>query len=274
MDTEEILSKLGSYLLSLAASLGAKLIGAVLILIVGSKLTKHILRLIKRSKPFKKAEPSVSSFLSSLTSFGLKLITALTAIAALGVPMTNFIAILGSAGLAIGLAMQGSLSNLAGGFMLLIFHPFRVGDYINAGDVSGSVREITVLYTMIDTADNVRVTVPNGELSGAIVTNYSANALRRTELTFGISYESDARLALALLTEMAEKCPYRVSEKEPFVKIASYGESQINICLRVWTRSGDHRAASFYFTERVKDVFEENGIVIPYPQLDIHLDIK
>ncbi len=274
MNTEEFLSKLGAELIALATSLGIKLLGAMMILFIGIRLVKWFVKVVKNTKAFRKIDPGASSFIASLLSFTLKLTVVLTAIATLGVPMTNFITVLGSAGLAIGLAMQGSLSNLAGGFMLLIFHPFKVGDYINAGGISGSVREITILYTRIDTADNVRVTVPNGELSNATVTNYSANAMRRVDLSFGVSYESDVRLAIKLLTDMTGNCPYRISEKEPFVKIGEYGESQINIYVRLWVSSKDYRAATFYITEQVKEIFDKNGIVIPYPQMDIHLDIN
>lgn len=272
MKLEEILSNLGAALVNFATSFGVKLIGAILILVIGLKVVKWFIKLIKKTKGFQKMDPGAASFICSLLSFALRLIIILTAVATLGVPMTNFITILGSAGLAVGLAMQGSLSNLAGGLMILIFHPFRVGDFINANGVSGTVKEITILYTIIDTPDNVRNIVPNGELSNATVTNYSINDTRRVDLSLGVSYKSDLKQVVALLTDMAEKCPYRIEDKEPFVKIGSYDESQITMYVRIWTKAADYWTAFFELTEQAKDIFDANGIEIPYPQVDVHID--
>ncbi len=267
----EFLKNFGIWLYDFVLSFGVKLVGAIFVLIIGFKAVKWAMNLIRRGEKFSKVDAGAATFLLSIISFLLKAVIVLTACAIIGVPMTNFVAILGSAGLAIGLALQGSLSNFAGGVMILIFRPFKVGDFIKAAGVSGTVKEITILYTMIDTGDNVRIVVPNGELSNAVVENVSFNDTRRVDLKFGVAYESDVDKAILLLKDMAKADKRVLKEKDIFAKISSYEDSEIIITMRVWVNSGDYWNVFFDFTAKSKELFDQNGIDIPYPQLDVHV---
>ena len=268
----DFFSKLLAWLGDFALTLGSRLIGALLILFIGFKVVKFILNLIRKTKKFQKIDPGAETFIYSFLSITLRLILVLTAIAVLGVPMTNFVAVLGSAGLALGLALQGSLTNLAGGLMILIFRPFKVGDYITADSVSGTVKEITILYTVFDTPENIHIVVPNGSLSNATVQNYSVNPERRVDFEFGVAYKTDLTTAQNVLRKIAENNEMVLKDKGIFIRVASYKESQVTIKMRVWVSSADYWNTFFDITEKVKEEFDKNGIEIPYPQLDVHLD--
>ncbi len=255
-----------------ALSFGTRLIGALITLFIGFKIVKFILKLIRKTKKFQHIDPGAETFIYSFLSITLRLIIVLTAIAVLGVPMTNFITVLGSAGLALGLALQGSLTNLAGGLMLLIFRPFKVGDFITADSVSGTVKEITILYTVLDTPDNVHIVVPNGNLSNATVQNYSINKERRVDFEFGVAYDTDLKKAQNVLYGIAEKNEMVLKDKEIFVRVASFDDSQITLKMRVWVNSDDYWTTFFDINEKVKEEFDKNGIEIPFPQLDVHFD--
>ncbi len=272
MDFEKILTNVFEWITDFVMSFGLKLIAALLVLFIGFKVSKWVIKMICKAKRFQKIEPGAQSFIKSFLGIVIKALVILTAASILGVPMTNFVAAIGSIGLAIGLAMQGSLSNVAGGLMILIFHPFKVGDFITATGVSGTVKEITILYTVLDTPDNVRIVVPNGELSNATVQNYSVNELRRCDLEFGVGYNSDMRLVIKLLTDMANDHELVLKDKDIFVKIGSYDDSQITVKMRVWTKASDYWTVYFDMLDKAKDVFDANGIEIPFPQLDVHLD--
>ncbi len=271
MHWEQILNNIWAWLSSFAISFGVKIVGAILVLVVGFKVVKWAVNLIRRGEKFSRVDAGASSFILSIISFLLKAVIILTACAIVGIPMTNFVAILGSAGLAIGLALQGSLSNFAGGVMILIFRPFEVGNFITANGVSGTVKEITILYTMIDTGDNKRIVVPNGQLSNAIVENTSFHDTRRVDFKFGVGYGSDLKKVIALLTEMANSDERVLKDKDVFTKISSYEASEIAITMRVWVNSADYWNVFFDFTEKAKELFDANGIEIPFPQLDVHV---
>ncbi|MBE6610583.1 MAG: mechanosensitive ion channel [Ruminococcaceae bacterium] len=272
MTIEEFFSTIGTWLTDFVMSFGFKLIGAILVLVIGLKSVKWILKLIRKTKKFETIDPGAETFIISFLGIALRLIVILTAVAILGVPMTNFITILGSAGLAVGLALQGSLSNLAGGLMILLFHPFGIGDFIDSAGVSGTVQEINILYTVLNTPDNIRIVVPNGSLSNATVKNYSVNDTRRVDLEFGVSYKSDLKQVISVLQEMGASHELVLKDKDVFVKISSYDESQITIKLRVWVNASDYWTVYFDLTEKAKEVFDANDIEIPFPQLDVHFD--
>ncbi len=271
MNWNKILTDLGTWLFNFVTTFGVKLIGALLVLIIGFKLVRAVVKQLRKGERFSKVDKGASSFVLSIITFLLKVVIVLTSCAIIGIPMTNFVTILASAGLAVGLALQGSLSNFAGGVMILIFRPFSVGDLIKAAGVCGTVKEITILYTMIDTGDNVRIVVPNGELSNAIVENVSYNETRRVDLKFGVSYKSDIKKVIALLTEMASSDQRVLKDKDIFTKISSYEDSEIIITLRVWVRSSDYWKVFFDLTAKAKEVFDQNGIEIPFPQMDVHV---
>lgn len=272
MTIEEILTNLGTWLTDFVMSFGVKILGAILVLVIGLKLVKGLLKLIKKTKKFETIDPGAETFIISFLGIALRLIVILTAVAILGVPMTNFITILGSAGLAVGLALQGSLSNLAGGLMILLFHPFGVGDYIDSTGVAGTVQEINILYTVLNTPDNIHIVVPNGSLSNATVKNYSVNETRRVDLEFGVAYKSDLKQVISILQDMGASHELVLKDKDVFVKISSYDESQITIKLRVWVKASDYWTVYFDLTEKAKELFDANDIEIPFPQLDVHFD--
>ncbi len=271
MDWDQTLTNLGNWLLQFAMSFGFKLIGALLILVIGFKLVNFIIKQLNKGEKFSKVDKGASSFILSIISFLLKFIIVLTSCAILGIPMTNFVAVLTSAGLAVGLALQGSLSNFAGGVMILIFRPFVVGNFITAAGVSGTVKEITILYTMIDTGDNVRIVVPNGQLSNAVVSNVSFHDTRRVDFKFGVGYGSDLKKVVSVLTDMANADERVLKDKDVFTKISGYGASEIEITMRVWVNAADYWNVFFDFTAKAKELFDENGIEIPFPQLDVHV---
>ncbi len=264
-----LLAKLGEF----ASTAGLRLVGAILILFVGFKLCKWVLNLLKKTKAFSKMDGGVQTFLVSLLNIVLKIMIVLSSVSLLGVPMTNFVALLASAGVAIGASLQGSLSNLAGGIMILIFKPFKVGDYIDTAEGSGTVTEVTILYTILTTPDNRRIVIPNGAISNEAITNYSYHDVRRLDLTFSVSYDADIEVVKNLLLEKAKTHALVLTEPDvPFCRLTEHGQSSLNFALRVWVKSEDYWQVNFDLKEEIKKSLDEKGIEIPYPQLDVHLD--
>lgn len=264
-----VLAKLGEY----ASTAGLRIVGALLVLFVGFKLCKFILKLMKKSKAFSKLDGGVQTFLFSLLNILLKILIVLTAISILGVPMTNFVALLASAGVAIGASLQGSLSNLAGGIMILAFKPFKVGDFVDTAEGSGTVTEVTILYTILTTPDNRRVVIPNGTISNEAITNYSYYDIRRLDLTFSVAYDSDIKEVKQILLEKATEHTLVLKEPEmPFCRLSAHGESSLDFALRVWVKGSDYWTVNFDLKETVKNEFDARGIKIPYPQMDVHID--
>ena len=262
-----VLSKIGEY----ASTAGLRLLSAGILLIVGFKICKWFLKLFQKSHAFEKMDAGVQTFLSSLISIGLKILIVLTSISILGVPMTNIVAVLASIGVAIGAALQGSLANLAGGIMILVFKPFVIGNYIETAQGSGTVKELTILYTVLDTPDNRRIVIPNGAISNEAITNYSFHDTRRLDFTFSVAYDSDIELVKQILLEQANAHELVLKEQEPFCRLTEHGQSSLNFALRVWVKSGDYWQVNFDVKEAVKRAFDEKGIVIPYPQMDVHM---
>ena len=178
---------------------------------------------------------------------------------------------LASCGVAIGLALQGSLSNFAGGLMILFFKPFKVGDFIEASGESGVVTEITVVYTVLTTPDNKRVTIPNGSLTNSVIENYSAEPLRRVDLTFSTDYGCDIDMVKTVIGKLVEEHPLALAEPEPFVRLSAHGDSALTYAVRVWCKSEDYWTVHFDLTESVKKAFDQHDISIPYPQMDVHI---
>ena len=257
---------------SFVMNFGLKILAAILVLLIGFKITGVICRRIKKSKGFSKLDHSVSGFLLSIIGFALKLLIVLTVCAILGIPMTSFSAIVAAAGLAVGLALQGSLSNFAGGVLILIFRPFSVDDFISADGVSGTVIDITILYTIIKTPDGLRIVVPNGNLSNAVVTNYSVEPLRRVDIKIGVAYDSDLEKVEQTLLSLTEGNELILGDdKAPVVVPGEYADSSINLTLRVWCNSQDYWTVFNGLTRAIKPAFDKNGIEIPFPQVDVHM---
>ena len=270
MNWEKLLEQLGSG----AMTIVFKLIAAGLILLIGGRLIKWILGRIVKSKGFQKMDISVQSFTKSFLKIAAWVILIISAAGIIGIPMSSFLTLLASAGVAIGLALQGALSNLAGGLMILFFRPFRVGDFIETGAHSGTVQDITVFYTILLTPDNKRITLPNGTLTNAAVVNYSEKETRRVDLEFSVGYDCDIDKVKGLLLRVAEEHELVLDDPAPFARLIRQDDSALAFCLRAWCKSDDYWTVYFDLNEQVKKELDANGMEIPFPQLDVHMDTK
>jgi len=261
-------------LIDMCISVGGKLLAAILVLVVGSILIKCLVKALRKSKMSKRADPTVHNFLISMIRIGLYVLLIVTLIAIMGVPMASIVAVIASAGVAVGLALQGSLSNLAGGIMLLIFRPFKLGDFIDASGFSGTVMDIGIFYTTLKTGDNKAITIPNGSLMNDSVINYSVHETRRVDLTFGVAYGTDVEKVKALLLEEAGKHDKALKDPAPFCRLSKQNESSLDFVLRVWVNSGDYWQVNFDLLERINARFEAEGIKIPFNQVDVNIKNK
>ncbi|MBQ4105114.1 MAG: mechanosensitive ion channel family protein [Clostridia bacterium] len=250
---------------------GIKLLIAIFIFVIGYKLIKTFGKWLKNSPKLDKLDDSLRSFLRSFSTIALYAVLVITVAMILGVPATSFITILASCGVAIGLALQGALSNFAGGLMILFFKPFKVGDYIEASGESGTVVEISVVYTEILTPDNKRITIPNGTLTNSVIENYSAEDLRRVDLKFTTAYSCDIGKVKEVLREVVSNHPLALKNPEPFVRLSEHSDSALTYTVRVWCKSEDYWDLHFDLMENVKEAFDKNGVEIPYPQMDVHV---
>jgi small conductance mechanosensitive channel len=188
-----------------------------------------------------------------------------------GVQAASFVAVLGAATFAVGFALQGSLSNFAGGILIIIFRPYKVGDYISNGSVEGSVQEIQILNTVLNTVDNKVIIIPNGNMASAVITNYSRAETRRVDITVGVSYQASIREVKEALLDLAAAHGKVLDDPPPFARVKELGDSSVNFTLRMWVQTGDYWDVFFDMTEQVKDELDRRGISIPYPQLDVHM---
>ncbi|MDD6189225.1 MAG: mechanosensitive ion channel [Clostridiales bacterium] len=264
---EAIIEKILSFLLSI----GGKIIAAILVLIVGHLIIKYVTKLISKSKINSKVDITVKKFMDNFINIALYCILIISVIAILGIPMASIVAVLGSAGLAIGLALQGALSNIAGGIMLIIFKPFAAGDYVDAGGCSGTVDSIGLFYTVIMTVDNKRITIPNSNITSGKVVNYSCEDNRRVDIAFTVAYGSDMAKVKSVILDVINSNDKALKTPEPFVRISNHLDSAVEISTRTWCRSADYWDVFFDITEGVNKAFEENGIQIPFPQMDVHV---
>lgn len=244
---------------------------AILTLFVGWKISNWGGRLVARGLDQKKIDPTLKPFLSSLTSTVIKVAVVVSAIQTAGVQATSFAAILGAAGLAVGMALSGTLQNFAGGIILLIIRPFRVGDVIETQGYIGKVNEIQIFQTILLTGDNKVIHIPNGKLSNESLINYSTMPTRRVDLSFGIGYEDDIEEARSIILEIASGLEQVHRDPQPFVKVGELADSSVNFKVRLWVDSPDYWDVHFTMIDQVKKTFDEKGISIPYPQTDIHL---
>ncbi|PTU79979.1 mechanosensitive ion channel protein MscS [Pseudomonas indoloxydans] len=247
-----------------------KLTLAVITLLIGWWLISRLTSSIGRMLAARKVDRALSSFIGSLVSIVLRILLLISVASMIGVETTSFIAMIGAAGLAIGLALQGSLANFAGGVLIMLFRPFRAGDWIEAQGVSGSVDSIQIFHTTLKTGDNKVVIVPNGSLSNGHITNYSREPRRRADINIGIDYSSDIKKAREVLLEIAQDPRVHV-EPAPVVFVTGLGDSAVNLSLRVWVATGDFWPVTFAFTEQAKERLTEAGIGIPFPQRVVHL---
>lgn len=248
------------------------LIGGVVTLIVGFRLIHWLMKGFGKSKLFKRLDPTAQPFIMSLANVTLKVLLILVVAASVGVPTASIIAVLGSAGVAVGLALQGSLSNLAGGIMILFYKPFKRGDFIEMGtNPSGTVEDISIFYTTLITVDNRTVVIPNGTLSNGTLVNYSTQPLRRVDVDFSIAYGEDCDKARTAILEAAGGCGLILSEPAPAVYMTKLMDSSVVLQYRGWANGVDAAMAQLEIRERVKKGLDEKGISIPFPQLDVHV---
>jgi len=250
---------------------GLKVIAAAIAFVNGLWVINLIVKALAKIMEKRSVDPSLRGFIHSLTGILLKVMLVITVIGMLGIQMTSFVAILGAAGLAVGMALSGTLQNFAGGVMILIFKPFKVGDFVEAQGYAGVVSEIQIFITVLKTPDNKTILIPNGGLSTGSLINYSTEETRRVDFSFGIAYGDDYDVAKALLLRLISEDSRIHTTPEPFVVLGALADSSVNITVRVWVNSSDYWGVYFDMNERVYKEFDKNGLHIPFPQLDVHM---
>ena len=268
------MSKFLDNLLEQTAPFCIKLVFAMIVLIGGLVLTRLLVKLLKKSHGINRLEKSALGFIISFTKISLNVLVIISAAMILGFPAASVVTVLASAGMAIGLAMQGALSNLAGGIMLVIFKPFKVGDYIKTNGNEGTVTDISVFYTTLTMLDNRCVTLPNGTLTNSVIENRTANDMRRIDLTFSVAYSSDIDKVRAVLLDAAKNDEKVLAEPEPIAVLEQQNKSSVDFTLRAWCKTDDYLDTYYRLNEQVKLNFDENKIEIPFDQLDVHIDNK
>jgi len=250
---------------------GPNVLLAILTLLIGLWVIKLIGKGFSRTMDKADIEISLKKFLLSLVSILLKVLLFISVVSMLGVQMTSFIALLGAAGLAVGLALQGSLANFAGGVLILLFKPFKVGDFIDAQGHMGKVNAIQVFNTILKTADNKTIVIPNGNLSNGSLTNYTTENTRRVDWVFGIGYDDDLKKAKNILNDLIKQDSRILGDPESMVVVSELADSSVNFTVRVWVNSADYWGVFFAMQENVKITFDAQGISIPFPQRDVHV---
>ncbi len=257
---------------SLVAAYGLSVVGAIVVLIVGWMLSGWLSRMVgKLLSRTEKVDETLRRFLVSLVRYLVLIFTVVATLNQFGVQTTSIIAVLGAASLAIGLALQGTLSNVAAGVMLLLFRPFKVGDYVQAGGLAGTVKEINLFVTELATPDNVQILVPNSQIWGGAITNYSFHQTRRCDLVLGISYEDDLEKAVAIVEEMAKADSRVHDDPAPQIVIGELADNSVNLVIRLWCNAGDYWPLKFDMNRELKLRMDKEGISIPYPQRTVHV---
>ncbi len=269
METE--MSAVIEKLVAFGTEYGLKIVGAVIILIVGRIVAGFGRRIVRRLMEKAKTDPAVISFAASLTYILIITFAVLAALAKFGIQTASFVAVLGAAGFAVGFALQGSLSNFAAGVLILVFRPYRVGDVIDAAGVLGAVKDIQLFTTVLATPDNVRILVPNGKLYGDIIKNYTANDTRRVDLVFGIGYTSSIPKAFEVLSGLLKEDKRILADPEPTIAVAELADSSVNFVVRPWVKKEDYWNVRFDLTRKVKESFDANELEIPFPQQTVHM---
>ncbi len=264
---KELLSKLMNY----GVDIGGKILLAIVVLIIGHFIIKGVKKAMARADRVSKLDKTVQSFVKNLVNILLHIVLIITVIGILGIPMTSVVTVLASCGLAVGLALQGALGNFAGGLMILIFKPFRVGDYIEASGAEGTVRDISVFYTTIITIDNKRVTVPNGDLMNANVTNYSTEPTRRIDLPFKLTNDCDPKLAQRVLLQAAENTDKVLTDPAPFARMTAVDDDTYIFTVRAWVKNEDYWNVYYVLLENCTDALAANGIDDPEERIAVRI---
>ncbi len=277
MDLDKITNEfpgISDYLIGIITTYGLKLLGAIITLVVGLWAINKITSLLRRTMERRFMDPSLRSFLGSFLNITLKIALIIAIISMIGVQMTSFVAILGAAGLAIGLSLQGTLSNFAGGVIILTFKPFKINDFIEAQGFLGTVTEITIINTYLTTPDNKVVIIPNGALATGSLTNFTKKDTRRVQWIFGISYGDDFDKAEAVIMRLMNEDERILQDPPPFVALHELSNSSVNIVTRAWVKVPDFWPVFFDLNKKVYKTFASEGLTIPFPQMDVHLRNK
>ena len=273
LNTEKYLGLSQDELFGKLVEIGGNLLIALIIFFIGMRLANFFSKMVVKILESRDSDKGLISFMKGLVSGLVKVLTIITVFSQVGIEMTSFIAILGAAGFAIGMAFSGTLSNLAGGVMLLIFKPFKVGDYIQCQGEAGTVNEIQIFHTVMTTPDNKTIIIPNSPLYNGNITNYSMQPTRRVDFNFGFGYGEDFKLARDTVLDIINSHDKVFKDPEPFVKLGSLGDSSVNLTVRIWCKKEDYWDIHFYMNEKVYEKYGEiDGLSIPFPQMDVHVD--
>ena len=253
------------------ATTGIRIVIGIIIILIGFKIIRKFIKVINKIFEKRNVDLTISRFLDSLISISLKILLVLFIMDYVGLKTSGLVALIGSAGLAVGLALQGSLSNFAGGVIILLIRPFKVGDLIDSGDHNGVVERIGIFYTYLTTFDNKQILIPNGDLANKSIVNYSSKDTRRVDLTFAAGYEQDIRKVKNAINSVIEKEELILKNPEPLVRVSGHGDSSINYIVRVWTKTEDYWIVHFNLLEQVKIKFDEENISIPYNIMDVNI---
>lgn len=267
IDVSSLLDKITE----LGTTYGIKLVLAIIVLVVGLMIVKWFTKAVVKMMTRANFNESLVPFLRSIISVVLKILVFISVLGMIGIEMTSFIAILGAAGLAIGLSLQGTLQNFAGGVIILLFKPYKVGDFIDTQGYMGTVKEIQIFTTVMLTPDNKTIIIPNSPIATGSITNFSSQEKRRVDLKFGIGYGDDIDKARGIIRSLIDADERIDKDPEPFVRVSELGDSSVNFAVRVWAATSDYWGIYFDLTENVKKSFDREGISIPFPQTDVHL---
>ena len=256
---------------TLGIDFGIKAAIALVIFYVGRTIARLLVKGVRKVMQAQDTDQILESFVSSLTYWAIMTFVIIAAIGQIGVQTTSLIAIMGAAGLAIGLSLQGSLANFAAGVLIVMFRPYRVGDFVEAAGVAGSVVQVQILTTVLKTGDNKQIVIPNGQIMGSIITNYSANETRRVDLTVGVSYDDDLDKVRSTLQDLIDADERILKDPASLIAVSELADSSVNFVVRTWVNSADYWGVYFGLTEAIKKRFDQEGISFPYPQQDVHL---
>ncbi len=257
--------------MDIGIDLAIKAATAIAIFLIGKFVIRLVVRALGKLMEKQEVDKTLETFICNLVRTTLMVVVVIAAIGAIGVETTSFIAIFGAAGLAVGLALQGSLSNFASGVLIVLFRPYRVGDFVEAAGIAGSVEEVQILTTILKTGDNKQIIVPNSQIMDSIITNYSANDTRRVDMVVGVSYDDDLDKVRKTLQELIAAEDRILDEPAPTIAVSALADSSVNFVVRPWVNSPDYWGVTFDLTEAIKKRFDKEGISFPFPQQDVHL---
>ena len=271
---KEFTKELMAYLIEVGSNIGLSLILAIAILVIGRQIVKILIRVITVALEKSKTEHTVRIFVTNLLNTLLMIVVFIAAINQLGIETTSIIAILGAAGLAIGLALQGSLANFAAGILIVVYRPYKVGDYIEAGSHAGTVKDIQIFSTVLTTPDNKIVVVPNGSIMNGSIVNYSGQKTRRIDIIASCSYEDDIDKVKLVLEDIIKNESRILKDPKPQIAVSELADSSVNFIVRPWVNSSDVLSVKYSLLEQIKKRFDKEGFSIPYPQTDVHIHNK